>query len=146
MDVIFTKMPGEPTTGPSLTSPERWARVLALIFLACWGSQVWAAPDPIVQRGIAYLLTRLETSGCQFFRNGDWYDAKRGRQHLEKKTAWLVKKDLVASAEQFIERAASASSRSGEPYLVKCADGSAVPSAVWLMDELIFFRTGAARE
>ena len=113
-----------------------------MFFLACWGSQAWAAPDPIAQREIAYLLTRLETSGCQFFRNGDWYDAQSARRHLEKKYAWLVKRDLVANAVHFIERAATRSSRSGEPYLVRCPDNSAIASAVWLSEELDKYRNG----
>ena len=101
-----------------------------------------AAPDETVRREIEYLLTRLGTSGCEFFRNGGWHDAERARRHIERKYAWLVKRDLVASAEQFIERAATQSSRSGEPYLVRCPDQAAVPSAVWLQEELAKHRNG----
>ena len=113
-----------------------------IVLLVCWALPALAAPDATARREIGYLLTRLETSGCEFFRNGNWYDAVRARQHLARKYAWLVKRDMVASAEQLIERAATQSSRSGEPYLVRCPDQSAVPSAVWLNEELAKYRNG----
>jgi hypothetical protein len=112
------------------------AVLLGLLFLICCQAKALATLDQAARLEIEYLLTRLEMSGCQFFRNGKWYDAKRARRHLEKKYTWLAKRDLVASAEQFIERAATESSRSGEPYLVQCADDPPVPSALWLINEL----------
>ncbi len=112
------------------------------IVVSCWASGAGAAADETARSEIEYLLTRLGTSGCEFFRNGDWYDAERARQHIERKYAWLLKRDLVSSAEQFIERAATQSSRSGEPYLIRCPDRSAVPSAVWLNEELAKYRNG----
>lgn len=114
--------------------------LLGVLFLGCRPLLVAAAPDLIAQQEIDYLLSRLEKSDCRFYRNGDWYDAARARQHLERKYAWLVKRDLVANAEQFIERAATNSSRSGEPYLVQCAENPAMPSAEWLTEELIVYR------
>ncbi len=83
------------------------------------------------------------------FRNDKWYGAKRARKHLEKKLAWPVKRDLIDSAKQLIERAAKKSSRSGEAYLVHCGDATVVPSAVvpsavWLMNELTRYRQAAA--
>ena len=119
----------------------RW---LSLLVLVCCTGQLAAALDETVQREIDYLLTRLETSECRFFRNGKWYDADRARRHLEKKLAWLAKRDLVDSAEQFIERAATESSRSGEPYLVQCGDAAVMPSAVWLTNELALYRNAGA--
>ncbi|EOZ0481116.1 DUF5329 family protein [Pseudomonas aeruginosa] len=44
-------------------------------------------------------------------------------------------KDLVASSEDFIERAATQSSLSGKPYQVRCA-GQTRNSADWLNQEL----------
>ncbi len=111
-----------------------------MLLIACCPVQVGAVPSQVAQQEIDYLLSRLETSDCRFFRNGDWYDAARARQHLERKYAWLAKRDLVASAEQFIERAGTKSSRSGEPYFVQCAGGPVIPSADWLMRELVVYR------
>ncbi len=78
----------------------------SLLILACCAGPLVAALDEIAQREIDYLLMRLETLVCRFFRNDEWYGAKRARNHLEKKTAWRAKRYLVASAEQFIGRAA----------------------------------------
>lgn len=125
---------------------KHWARWLSLLFLVCLSGQLLAALEETAQREIDYLLTRLETSDCRFFRNDKWYDAKRARRHLEKKYAWLAKRDLVDSAEQFIERAATKSSRSGEPYLVHCGDTPEMPSAVWLTNELALYRKDGARQ
>ena len=109
--------------------------------------QADASLEDAARAEIEYLLDRLGSSGCEFFRNGDWYDASRARQHIERKYNWLVKRDLVASAEQFIERAATESSRSGESYLVRCAQSEPVPSAHWLTDALMQHRNadGARR-
>ncbi len=114
-----------------------------MLILAGLVLQVHAAPDNTARGEIEYLLAHLEGSGCEFFRNGDWHDASRARRHIERKYDWLVRRDLVSSAEQFIERAAMESSRSGEPYLVRCPDQSAVPSALWLYEELGKHRDGA---
>jgi hypothetical protein len=121
---------------------------LAALILAMFALQPLAAPDDAARGEIEYLLGHLETSGCDFFRNGDWHDASRARRHIERKYDWLVRRDLVASAEQFIERAATESSRSGEAYLVRCGQGDPVASAVWMTDALARFRNGAepARE
>jgi hypothetical protein len=127
---------------PRATVDHRPLYVAGIFLLVCWALPALALPDETVRREIGYLLTRLETSGCEFFRNGDWYDAVRARKHIERKYVWLVKRDLVASTEQFIERAATQSSRSGEPYLVRCPGESAIPSAVWLHEELGEYRNG----
>lgn len=90
------------------------------------------------------LLTRLQTSGCEFNRNGSWYAGAQARAHLLKKLDYLEGKDMVSTAEQFIERAASTSSMSGTPYLVRCAGQAPVASAVWLRAELQQLRAGRA--
>ena len=51
--------------------------------LFVWVTQLLAAPDEMARIEIDYLLTRLESSGCEFFRNGRWYEAARARKHLE---------------------------------------------------------------
>jgi hypothetical protein len=100
-----------------------------------------AEPDDVARAEIAHLLQYLDTSGCQFQRNGSWYAPARAASHLNQKYEYLLKKDPVTTAEQFIERAATESSASGKPYSVKCGDAAAVPSAEWLRAELQKFRT-----
>ena len=113
--------------------------VLALLGVATAAAA--AEPDAGARTEIAHLLKYLETYGCQFQRNGSWYAPARAASHLNQKYEYLLKKDMVTTAEQFIERAATESSASGKPYSVKCGDAEAVPSAEWLRAELQRFRT-----
>jgi hypothetical protein len=120
----------------------KWLLALSIAMLAL---PVWSAlPDQVTRAEIAHLLQYLESSGCQFQRNGSWYASQRAASHLHQKYEYLLKKGLVTNAESFIERAASESSASGKPYSVKCGDAAAVPSAVWLRDELQRFRKRTA--
>ncbi|MET0755008.1 MAG: DUF5329 family protein, partial [Pseudoxanthomonas sp.] len=79
-----------------------------------------AAPSPAAKKEIAQLMDALSGSGCQFQRNGSWHGAAEARAHLQRKYDYLLKKDKVDTAEQFIERAASQSSMSGRAYRVQC--------------------------
>ena len=89
---------------------------------------------------IDYLFSELKTSGCEFNRNGSWYTAAEAVTHLNKKYDYLKKKNSAASTEDFIDNAASKSSVSGQPYLVKCKDLATVESAVWFKQALTKFR------
>ena len=117
----------------------KWLLALLVVMLAAPAGS--AEPDDVARAEIAHLLQHLESSGCQFQRNGSWYAPARAASHLNQKYEYLLKKGLVTSAETFIERAATESSASGKPYSVKCGDAAAVPSAAWLRDELQRFRT-----
>ena len=115
------------------------------VLIAIVASPVWAAaPDQATRAEIAHLLQHLGSSGCQFQRNGSWYAPARAASHLQQKYEYMVRKGLVTNTESFIERAASESSVSGKPYSVKCGAAVAVPSAVWLRDELQRFRARKA--
>lgn len=107
----------------------------SLFFLVAVSAQ--AAPLPPAARAeVDALLTRLQSSGCEFNRNGSWHAGAEAKSHLLKKLDYLERKNLVQTAEQFIERGASASSMSGKPYLVRCASKATVESAHWLKAEL----------
>jgi hypothetical protein len=94
-----------------------------------------------VQVEVNFLLGYLEGSGCEFYRNGTWHDSKAAQAHLRGKYKYLATGSLINTTEQFIERAATQSSMSGEPYGVRCNGGATVTSAKWLRDELARFRT-----
>jgi hypothetical protein len=92
------------------------------------------------------LLFRLEASGCEFNRNGTWHTATDAKSHLLRKLQYLEDSGAVQTTDQFIELAASRSSTTGQPYLVKCADGASVESSAWLRSQLQFLRSpGQAR-
>jgi len=118
-----------------------WLRALSFASALMFGSLTWAgAPSAATQAEISHLLAYLRTSGCEFQRNGTWYSAGDAAAHLERKNQYLVKHSQIGSAEDFIEKAASTSSMTGEPYLVRCQLHQTVPSAVWLRAELDRFR------
>lgn len=127
-------------------SPLRHAVHGALFAMLLGTSQLYAASLPFTARSeIASLLSRLATSGCEFKRNGSWHTAEEAQAHLRRKLDYLVDKDAVSSTEQFIERAASKSSRSGKPYQVRCDKQAPVPSSRWLHTELQKLRAGAKK-
>jgi hypothetical protein len=55
---------------------------------------------------------------------------------LRDKYDYLTARDLIVTTEDFIERAATKSSMSGQPYKVKCGDGAEMTSSRWLHDKL----------
>ena len=97
-------------------------------------------PSATVQREVNFLLDAIEGSGCRFFRNGTWYGAHEAQTHLRGKYDWLVARAVVDSAEQFIDRVATQSSLSGQPYLVQCAGEPELASNQWLRERLAQFR------
>ena len=107
------------------------------VSLATFAAQPAEPPKAEVEQ----LLTRLAASGCQFQRNGAWHNAGEARAHLEKKFQYLLEKHPQSSSEDFIVLAATKSSFSGKPYLVKCADQREVLSADWMAAQLKQLRT-----
>ena len=95
---------------------------------------------PRHQVEVQHLLDYLGNSGCQFYRNGRWYGSEKAKAHLNKKYAYLIRKSLISTTEEFITYGASESSRSGELYQVRCGSSPAVPSGQWLTSELARYR------
>lgn len=117
----------------------------ALLFCALLLASMpaFAAPSTTARKEIAQLMDALSHSGCQFQRNGSWYGAGEARAHLQRKYDYLLKKDKVDTAEQFIERAASQSSMSGRAYRVKC-QGREQEASAWFDVQLQKLRSAAA--
>jgi len=124
--------------------PAAPSRLAALVLLAAIQAASAAPLPPSARAEVDALLARLQASGCEFNRNGSWYSGAEAKGHLLKKLDYLEGKDLVQTAEQFIERGASSSSMSGRPYLVRCAGKAPVESAQWLKAELQQVRTARA--
>ncbi|HSW24558.1 MAG TPA: DUF5329 family protein, partial [Burkholderiaceae bacterium] len=57
------------------------------------------------QKEITQLLDRIEASNCSFNRNGNWYPAAEARKHLQMKLDYMVKRNMLGSAEEFISKA-----------------------------------------
>ena len=97
-------------------------------------------PTPAASQEIAHLIEHLKVSGCEFQRNGSWYDSAKAAEHLRGKYDYLLKKGWVATAEDFIARAGTESSISHKPYQVRCSGKEAEASASWLQAELKRYR------
>ena len=72
--------------------PSAWLLGLVLA-LTVWPAGS-AEPLNIAQTEVNYLLGFIERSGCQFYRNGSWYDSKRAQEHLRTKKAREVPAEL----------------------------------------------------
>jgi hypothetical protein len=104
------------------------------------GGVALAAPTAKAQGEIDALIAGLGASGCQFERNGSWYEAKAARDHLQKKYTYLRKHDMADTAELFIERGASKSSMSGKSYRVRCQGKAPETSERWFRQRLQLLR------
>ena len=100
-----------------------------------------AQPPVNVQMQVSFLLGYIEGSDCDFYRNGDWKNAKVAQAHIRDKYNYLVARNLINTTEEFIERAATESSLSGQAYKVRCKGGAIITSKKWLSDELSRLKT-----
>lgn len=97
----------------------------------------------VAQKEITQLLDRIEASNCSFNRNGSWYPPMEARKHLQMKLDYMVKRNMLGSTEEFISKAATASSVSGEAYQIRCGTQAPIASAVWLSAELKRIRSAS---
>ncbi|MCL2457409.1 MAG: DUF5329 domain-containing protein [Desulfobulbus sp.] len=115
--------------------------VLTLI-VSCCGSALAVDLPSTSKAEIDYLLAYLKNSGCQFNRNGKWYNADDAVSHIEAKYNYLIRKEMLSSADDFIDKAATKSSMSGKSYLVQCGNEEPTPSGEWFRTELVRYRSG----
>ena len=136
-----------PHRWPALSLPFHPAVRAAFLAATLWAAAGYSAAGSLpaaAKAEVNTLLTRLQTSGCDFNRNGSWYTGAEAKAHLLKKLDYLDGKNAVQTTEQFIELGASSSSASGKAYQVRCAGAAAVEAGPWLKGELKAVRSGAA--
>ena len=103
---------------------------------------VAAAPPPHEQTRIEKLIRFVETQkDMKFVRNGTEYTCADAGKFLRGKLEAMGKE--VTTAREFIERIASKSSMSGQPYQVKFADGRTMLASQFLHEELKRLDSGA---
>jgi hypothetical protein len=120
------------------------AVAFAFFMAAALSSPAARAEPPVkVQNEVSFLLGYIAGSGCEFFRNGTWYNSRKAVSHLRDKYKYLVDNNLVSTTEQFIERGASESSFSGKSYQIRCGGGTPVNSQPWLREKLAELRAPA---
>lgn len=94
----------------------------------------FASPSAENDAKIQHLIEYIQSSNLTFVRNGEEHNGVQAAQHVAAKYTHF--RSDISTPEDFIERAASKSILSGQPYLVKLADGSSKPLADWLREEL----------
>ena len=114
--------------------------ITVLLLCAATSAALAEKPTPAATQEIEHLISHLKNSGCEFQRNGSWYDSAKAADHLRGKYDYLLKKGWVLTSEDFIAPAASESSMSHKPYQVRCAGKEAETSAAWLKAELMRYR------
>jgi|APFre7841882630_1041343.scaffolds.fasta_scaffold01339_6 hypothetical protein len=119
--------------------------LLALIVALNMLPAAHAAAPAAAQIEINHLLGLIEQSGCEFFRNGTWYNAQRAQAHLRAKYNVLAANDQIKTAEDFIDKAASKSSLSGLPYQIRCGGGAAMTTKQWFDAALVRYRNDISR-
>lgn len=111
---------------------------LLLSFVLIAGSIATVHAEADADTEIRALIQAVAESGCEFNRNGSLHSAEAAAAHLELK--YSQGKRYANSAEAFIERLASKSSWSGQPYQMIC-DGQTQPAGDWLTAILEDIRT-----
>ena len=117
--------------------------IVVVLLILCRSLASADEPDAVAREEISHLFSYLASSGCQFYRNGSWHMSSPAVSHLHKKYEYLLKKGQISTAESFITLAATASSTSGDLYLVKCGEAPAVESAAWFRHELARYRAAS---
>lgn len=102
-------------------------------------------PAADTKQEIDRLFVVLRASGCEFQRNGRWHSAEEAATHLQRKREYIAGKGLLTDTESLIELAASKSSLSGRPYLVKCPGSAVIESRAWFTQALAQLRRRGAR-
>ncbi len=111
-------------------------RLFIVLLAVGAASSLRAAELPEAEKNkIEALLSKIENlKDAVFVRNGSEYDAKMAVKFLRGKLDSNAAK--IASARDFIEKAASVSSTSGQPYLIRFKDGTEKKCGEYLTSEL----------
>ena len=98
-------------------------------------SATQAADEKTERQKIEALIKHVEElKDAKFVRNDTEHDAKTAARFLKGK--WERNEADIKTAMDFIDKAATKSSTSGKPYLIRFKDGKEMPSADYLKTEL----------
>jgi Family of unknown function (DUF5329) len=128
-----------------MTGPVRFVRALSLAAGVLLSGHALAAgsargPDQQTQDEIQYLLQKVEHSGCEFYRNGNWHPGPEARAHLARKYQAVEARGLIRTTDDFVRKVGAESSLSGTPYRVRCGKAEPVSSEAWFRQELARYR------
>lgn len=112
------------------------AFVFALLGAALFVGSVDAESLPAAEKQKIEALIEYVASAndVKFVRNGTAYSAASAATFLRRK--WQANHSAVHSARDFVEKIATVSGTSGNPYLIRLKDGSEIKSREFLLAEL----------
>jgi uncharacterized protein DUF5329 len=108
----------------------------SVIFLVAMLVPARANERPLSEKQkIEALIKHVEgLKDAKFIRNGSEYDAKTAADFLRRK--WEANAGEIKTAKDFIEKAASISSTTGRPYLIRLKGNKEMKSGEYLRAEL----------
>ena len=106
--------------------------LVAVAFLSISAGQIFAAES--LEQTIDYLLNYVAKSDATFIRNGQKHPPEEAVNHIKAKYEHF--KNEIKTPEDFIRLSASKSLLSGQPYLVRTADGKEMRLDEWLTEVL----------
>lgn len=133
-------MSRHPFTALPLTLSRMARRAAGLGLLALLPGVCNAQLNPVAQREIEALLRLVGESGCTILRSGTIHTAAEAQRHLSMKYEYLAGRKLLTSAEDFIEKAGSRSSMTGDAYTIRCGTLPPVQTGDWLRARLRLLR------
>ena len=111
----------------------------ALMFVtAMLAASLVFADSPDMETEVDVLLTAIGQSNCEFIRNNKPHSATEAESHLRMK--FRRGRKYFDTSEQFIERIASKSSWSSDPYWINCPGALKQLSGEWLTQRLAEIR------
>jgi len=113
-------------------------KIIYLIFLFIQTSLLPISALATPDQEIEHLLDSIGRSGCTYIRNGKLYDSGKAESHLRMK--YDRGRRYAPTAEAFIQRLASQSSLSKQPYYIECPGEEKVTSGQWLTKQLTQYR------
>lgn len=108
----------------------------ALALLAWLPALAAAQLVPAARQEIDALLRAVGSSGCEFVRGSTAHPAPKAQDHLQQKFEYLEARGMLKSAEDFIAKAGTRSSMTGEAYAIRCPGMAQQASDEWLLARL----------
>ena len=115
--------------------------IVATALAVSVGSAALRAADlpPAEEKQIEALIAAIERmTDAAFIRNSRPYGSAAAAEFLRRK--WRHREADIRSADDFIEKVASFSSTTGQPYLIRFSYGRETPCAIFLRTELSSLR------
>ena len=114
----------------------------ALFLAASAAALAQDAKAPSEREKIEALVAAVEKlDGAKLVRNGAEHDARSAAEHMRRK--WKSGAKEIKTARDFIRLAATKSSTTGKPYLIRFEGGKEVESAAFLTEKLEVMETKA---